>query len=732
MQTMISDLRFAARMLRKSPGFAMVAIVSLALGIGANTAIFSLIDAVLLRMLPVSRPEQLKFVYTNAIATGDAQVTQSMDIGTLKAMQDRAHTVLGLCATKGGDQFSIGVNGQADLATGEFVSGNYFSMLGVPAFIGRTFGAADDTPDGRLAVIGFGYWQHRFGGDPGVIGRAITVNGVPFRIIAVTPHEFYGTSIDSAAEIMMPLETMPQVADGRISDKAPKPTDSAGFVYARVKPGTEKRAADELTAIFRQEAVSEAPQDARARESAQKFWIEFTPASQGFSMIRSRFSEPLKVLMVVVWLVMLIACANIANLLLAKASARQREIAIRLSLGSTRERLVRQLLTESALLSLVGGALGLLFAVGARYGIILLGTPPGSTTAIPTGWNWRVLGFTAGVCILNALLFGMAPALRLTGIGFAEALKGGRTGRTAGRLPLARILVAAQMALSLALLVGAGLFLGTLRNLDRVDLGFDRDRALMVTVDPSLAGYQGTALKEIYRRILERTSNVPGVRSVSFMQTSLISGRVSAGTVFVPGYTPRKDEDVKNLWVASNEVTPGFFANAGMHLAAGRDFTDRDTEGAPRVAAINQTMAKHFFGARNPIGERIAWDAGSEPPMTIVAVVRDFKIFGVHPNRTDAMFTPFLQSKAEPSATLLVRTAAQPSRVAGENSGGHPRGGCEDSAVRFGHHGPASRELDRTGTSGGDSGKRIRLAGVGAGGHRSLRSAFVWSGGADR
>jgi predicted permease len=663
MNTLVCDLRFAVRMLRKSPGFALVAIVSLALGIGANTAIFSLIDSVLLRMLPVSHPEQLRFVNTNAIKTGDVQISRSLTLGVLRAMQERAHTVLGLCASEAVEKLNVGVNGQADLASGEFVSGNYFSMLGVPALIGRTFAPADDTPDGRLAVIGFGYWQKRFGEDPGVIGRPINVNGVPFRIAAVTPREFYGTSMDAAAEIMMPRATMPQVQEGRLSSAAPKPSDSAGFVFARLPAGTDKSVEAELTGIFRQEAVREAPDNPQERESARGFHIELTSSSHGFSMIRERFSQPLKVLMVVVGLVMLIACANIANLLLSKASARQREIAIRLSLGSTRARLVRQLLTESVLLSVLGGALGLLFAVWARDGIIFLGTRAGAAPAIPAAWNWRVLGFTAGISILNALLFGIVPALRASRLEFAEALKSGRTGRAAGRLPLARVLVAAQVALSLALLVGAGLFLGTFRNLDRIDLGFARDRALMVTVDPSLAGFKGSAAQEIYRQILERAGRVHGVRSVGFMESRLMSGRIQMGSVFVPGYIPRKGEDARNLWVISNEVTPAFFANAGMHLAAGRDFTDRDTAAAPPVAVINETMAQHFFGARNPIGERVAWDP-NEPPMTIVAVVRDFKIFGVRAGRQDVIFTPSLQSKPAASATLLVRTEGDPLRVA--------------------------------------------------------------------
>jgi predicted permease len=657
-------------MLLKSPGFAAVAIISLALGIGANTAIFSLIDAVMLRMLPVSHPEQLMFVNTNAVQSGSIRISRSITNGALDEMQKRATTVAGLCSFSMATKFNVTWNGQADLAAGEFVSGNYFGMLGVPALLGRTLSANDDQPDSRIAVISFGYWQRRFGGDPGVIGRAITVNNVPFTIGAVTPREFYGTSIDASTDISMPEATLTQVQAGQISSKRPKASDSAGTVFARMKPGVPvKEAAAELGVIYRQVALEEAssgnsPGDAEEQMAIQKSWIELNPASQGLSRIRSQFSEPLKVLMVVVALVMLIACANIANLLLAKASARQREIAIRLSLGSTRSRLVRQFLTESLLLAALGAALGVVFAMWARDGIIYLaGTQAGAT--IPSGWNLRVLGFTAAICLANALLFGIAPALRATGIDFAEALKSGRSGRMAGRLPLARILVAAQVSLSLALLVGAALFLGTFRNLDRVDLGYDRDHELLLTLDPASAGYKGAAATAVYDQVLERVASIPGVRSTALMQQRLMTGQIMMNGIFVPGYTLQKGEDARNLWVISNHVSARFFAISGMHLVAGRDFSERDSAGAPKVAVINQTMAQHYFGDKDPIGQQVGWDR-KEPPMTVVGVIHDIKIFGMQESKQDEMFTPVLQSESMGEATLVVRTTVDPVRVAGD------------------------------------------------------------------
>lgn len=654
------DLRYALRGLRGSPGFTSVAVLSLALGIGANTAIFGLIDAVLLRMLPVSHPEELMSVWTKGVQIGGIQVSSAITNAALREMQERSTTVAGLCASRGESRLNAAWKGQAGLVSGEFVSGNYFQVLGVPALVGRTFGPQDDHPDGRLAVLSFGYWQRRFGGDLGVVGQSISINNVPFTIVAVTPHEFYGTSFDSEAEVMLPEATMPQVEAGRVSSTAPKPTEAAGNVLVRINPRVPlSRAAAELTTIFQQAGLQTASSDPRERENIRKSWVVLDPASHGFGLIRNRFSEPLKVLMAVVAIVMLIACANIANLLLAKGRARQRETAIRLSLGSSRWRLVRQLLTESLLLSFLGGILGALFAIWARNAIVYLS---GAGAAISPGWNLRVLAFTAGVCVLNAVLFGIAPALRATRVDVAEALRAVRTGRDAGRLPLARVLVVAQVSLSLALLVGSALFLGTFRNLDRIDVGYNRDRTLLVDLDPSLAGYHGAAAKEIYRRIIERAAHISGVQAVSQMQGRLMTGSIMMSSIFVPGYTLRKGEDPANLWVMSNQVGPGFFETSGMRLTQGRDFSEKDNPGTPKVAIVNQAMAEHFFGSRNPIGERLAWDR-KEPPMTIVGVMRDIKVMGVRDGKQDLILTPSLQSDSAGSGTLVIRTAGDPAQV---------------------------------------------------------------------
>jgi putative ABC transport system permease protein len=665
MHAIAADLKFATRMLFKNPGFALVAIMSLALGIGANTAIFSLIDAVMLRMLPVSHPEQLMFVQTNSVRSGSVRISLSISNAAVTEMQARATSIAGVTSFDMERKLNIAVDGQAELGSGYFVAGNYSSLLGLPAVIGRTIGTSDDQPDGRVALLGFGYWQRRFGGDPGVVGRAITVNNVPFTVIGVTPREFYGISSDVPAEIMMPAQTLTQVKAGHMSSDPLKPEASASDVIVRTKPGVDiRQVTAELSGIFKQAMIANAGSDAGQIASIQKSWVELSPASQGVSSARNRFSEPLKVLMVVVAMVMLIACANIANLLLAKASARQREVAIRLSLGSTRWRLVRQLLTESLLLAVLGGIVGLVVAAWARDGIVYFATTRDGTT-IPAAWNLRVFGFTAGICLLNALLFGIAPALRATGVDFAATMKTGRSGRMAGRLPLARILVAAQICLSLALLVGAALFLGTFRNLDKSDLGYDRDHALMVAIDPSLAGYKKAQAAEIYRQVVARIGTLPGVRSVSPIQSRLMGGMLQMSSLWVPGYTLQKGEDPHNLWAIVNRVGANYFTISGMHLVAGRDFTEHDNDGAQAVAVINETMAKHFFGSKTPIGQTIAWDR-EQKPITIVGVVRDFKTFGMKEDKQDSVFTPFLQGSAPSNSTILVRTTVDPTRVASD------------------------------------------------------------------
>ncbi len=518
-------------------------------------------------------------------------------------------------------------------------------------------------------MLGYGYWQRRFGGDAGVLGKLITVSNVPFTIIGVAPPEFYGLSTDSPADVLLPMATMPQVSAGGASAQEPKPDDYAGYVFARLKEGVRPSdAAAELAAILRQterEALGAKP-DGGQFGLVDKLSIVLQPASQGLSSVRNRFSKPLEVLMVVVGLVMLIACANIANLLLAKSSARQREIGIRLSLGSSRRRLIRQLMTESLVLSVLGAVLGVLFAVWLRSAIVYLATPEQGGPTIPDTWNVRVFAFTAGISIFNAFLFGLAPALRATGVDLAAMLKNVRTGRTAGRITLGKVLVAGQVAVSLTLLVGAALFLNTFRNLDRIDVGFERKHLLMATLDPSMSGHHGAQAEQIFKRAMEGIERIPGVQAATLMRDRILNNYVSLTSIWVPGYTLKSNENAANQWVVSNSVGPRFFAISGIRLVAGRDFSDRDNERAPKVAIVNQSMARHYFAGQSPIGRQIAWSR-TEPPVEIIGVLRDIAYLGVRDRQQDVVFTPILQSDPESwnSATVLMRTSVDPARVLG-------------------------------------------------------------------
>jgi macrolide transport system ATP-binding/permease protein len=546
------------------------------------------------------------------------------------------------------NKVSASVNGQSQPASAHFVSTNYFSMLGVPAILGRTLGPNDDRPDARVAVLDFAYWRRRFGGDRSIAGRAMVINGVPVTIVGVAAREFYGLSADAPAELMLPYATVAQIEAGHPSGDSPKPDHDAGTVVARHANAVQ------LSEILRQTEVEKAGghPSADRLQTISKTAIDLIPASQGINRVRDQFSDPLKALMAVVGMVMLIACANIANLLTAKSAGRRREIAIRMSLGATRAILIRQLLTESLLLSMAGGALGIVFAVWARDAIVSIA----GVTMAPD-WNVRIFAFTAGISILNAFLFGMAPAIRATRTDFVTSVK-------SGARRFGRVLVAAQIALSLALLIGAVLFLSTFRNLNRVDLGYARDHTLLALIDPGAAGYKGPRVAQMYRQALDRAGALPGVRSVSLMSDRLMSGRIRMSTVTVPGYTPQNREDPNNLWIIQNFVGPGFLSTAGMHRIAGRDFTERDDDRAAPVAIVNQSFADHFFSGSNPVGRTLSWGPGQKP-VEIVGLVANIKYFGVRESAQDVAFAALLQQTDPPDqATLVIRSGVDPVHLA--------------------------------------------------------------------
>lgn len=672
-ETSVEDIRYAVRSLRKSPVFTTVAILTLALGTGANIAIFSLINSILLSSLPIRHPQQLFFMDTSSVRVGMFNVSARLLYRDLTQMEKRATDVAGFGSTDRASRLNIAVNGRAEVGPGDFVSGTYFQLLGVQPRIGRPLIPEDNLESAGQsrewsAVISDSYWHRRFGGDPNLLGQRITINTIPFVIVGVLPRNFSGMSADQPADVLLPAITQLQVENGSASAGFPQLEQSPGQIFVRLKPGTSiTKAVAELTGIFRSTELADKTLTGSQREATKRRDIELYPAAQGLSSLRRSFTEPLRVLMVIVALIMLIACANIAGLLLARANARQKETAIRLSLGCSRRRIVRQWLTESLLLSMFGGVIGIPLAVVARSVVVRLSGERASALGID--WDYRLLTFTAIMCVLAALLFGVVPAFRLTRIDPNDMLKSSTATRSSGRLPFGRILVSAQLAISLVLVAGSGLLVITLRNLYEVPLGFNVEHLLMMTLDPRLSGYDDAHTHGIYVRLLGALHRLPSIKAGTLMNNPFLTGRAHLSHATFPGYSPQPGEDLANSWILSYGVGPDFFRTLEMPLISGRDFSDSDNEHAPPVVVVNEALVKHFFGDKNPIGQKI--ELGSifkselETTAEIVGVVHNAHYFDVKDEQQMAIFTALLQvqpSQFGSAQTVLVRLMGDPTR----------------------------------------------------------------------
>jgi predicted permease len=666
-ETFLQDLRYALRSLRLSPAFTVVATLSLALGIGANTAIFSLMDVLLLRALPVQAPERL-------VALGDPSRTGGKSEGSLRSdllslplyreLRDKNRVFSGVFASGRAGRLAVGTDrssAKPETARGRLVSGNYFSVLGVPAYLGRTFTGEEDRSPGAApyVVISHDYWQRHFAGDPKVVGRTLTLNGYPLTIIGVTPPEFFGDVVGGATEVWIPLMMQRQVNPGY--DFLDHWDVSWLLLMGRLKPGVSlAQARSSIGTLFDQIVATRdggaMPADVLP-SNPRDLHIEVTPGGTGFSYLRRQFSRPLGTLMAIVALVLLIACANVANLLLERATGRQKEISVRLALGAGRSRLVRQLLTESLALALLGGALGVLFAYWADAGLLkLIGT--GRSAALDPGPNLRVLAFTAAVSLLTGVLFGLAPALRSTRVELAPALKessrnlaGTGTGQ---RWPLGRILVVSQFAISLLLLMGAGLFVRTLVNLQRLDLGFQRQGLLMLRLDPVAAGYAKERLGAFVEQLLERLRTLPGADAVTLSENGLFSGTESGTSILISGRQPIPDPDNN---VAYDRVAPAYFAVVGIPIRIGRGIGPQDRVGSPRVAVINESMARFYFPNQNPIGQRFAETNMTDTVYEVVGVSRDVRDHELRGTVQRRYYSALLQSAESLSAfNVEIRT----------------------------------------------------------------------------
>lgn len=635
-ETLWQDVRYGARMLLKHKGFTVAAVLTLGLGIGANTAIFSLIDAVLLRMLPVDRPEQLYFIQNVGPRRPDGGAPPYPCFARFRA-QSRSFT--GLAAFTELD-LRVRIDGQREEVRGQFVSGNYFSLLGVSPALGRLLRPADDTvpqkggQDGMVAVISYNYWTRRFGRSPEVIGKVVHVGADPVTIVGVSPPEFYGLIPGTEIDISLPIMFE---GERRLTDKSTWWFKAVG----RLEPDASvEQAQAELNTIF-QSFMDEAPVSAEMRRDVFAR-IELAPASRGLNTLRRQFSRPLQALMGMVALVLIIACANVANLLLARSTARRREFALRLALGANRRRLLRQLLTESLLLVSLGGLLGLLFARWGGATLMSFFAAGRNQVLVNLALDHRVLLFTAAVTLLTGLFFGLAPALQATRIDPVPALKETASNRSRSRF--GKSLVVAQIALSLILLVGAGLFLRTLRNLENFDAGFERQGVVTMRINPDVTVYRDGRLAALWKEILSRVEGLPGVRAASLSSLYPLDGNDRSVRVEVAGFTPQSESDRD---IRLNQVSPGFFQTFGVALLEGRVFAESDNEAGTRVALLNETAARFYFGDRSPIGGLLSFkrSPGAEPmEYQVVGVVRDSRYNSLREPETRLVYLPMSQS----------------------------------------------------------------------------------------
>jgi predicted permease len=663
-ETFLQDLRYALRSLRLSPAFTIVATLSLALGIGANTAIFSLMDALLLRSLPVKAPERLAVV-------GDPIRVNSLSEGTIRSdhfsvlmyreLRDKNQVFSGLAGSGRVGRLVVGAERSAkeERVRGRLVTGNYFEVLGVPAWRGRVFTAEDDRSPGAApyVVISFDYWQRRFAGDPGVIGRKITLNDYPFTIVGVAPPEFFGEIVGSATDLWIPVSMQPQVNPGR--NFLDRWDISFLVLMGRLQPGVSlDQARGSIVPLFSQIVATHVggaiDEGLLPDDLSQMSPVEVTSGETGLSALRSQFSRPLSTLMVIVALVLLIACANVANLLLERASGRQKEISVRLALGAGRGRLVRQLLTESLLLAALGGAVGVLFAYWADAGLLKMMIGVSRSAALDLRPNLRVLAFTAAVAALTGILFGLVPALRATRVELAPALKESSRGLAGRRRwPLGKLLVVSQFAVSLLLLMSAGLFMRTLVNLQRLDLGFPRDGLVLLELDPVAAGYEGERLRTLVDQLLERLRAVPGVSGVTLSENGIFSGTESSTSIAISGRPELRDPDDD---VNYDHVGPDYFKVVGIPIVVGRDIGPQDRKGAPRVAVINETMARFYFPGQNPLGQRFAETNEPDVIYEIVGVSGDARDHDLRGPVTRRYYAPLMQSENLSTFNFEIRT----------------------------------------------------------------------------
>src|SRR5262245_20274950 len=673
MESFFQDLGYGARQLKQSPGFTLVAVLSLALGIGANSAIFQLIDAVRLRTLPVQNPQELVLIdfpdgsqRSGWFSTRNSRFTYSQ----WEQIQARQQAFSGVLAWSA-ERFNLTAGGEARYAEGLYVSGEFFRHLGVQPILGRTFNAEDDsaTCSSPGAVLSYGFWQCEFGGDREVIGRTISLDGHAFPVIGVAPAGFFGVEIGRAFDVTIPLCADQLIAEDKKGRK-PLPVGWWLAIMGRLKPGwTVERAYAHIQTLAPGIMEATLPPtclpDSAKRYLANKLVV--TQGGTGISYLRARYERPLWLLMATTGLVLLIACANLANLLLARASVREREIAVRLAVGASRGRLVRQLLAESLLLAALGATLGGLLAQVLSRAIVAFFSTTNSPTFVGLGLDARILGFTAALAVMTCLLFGLTPAMRATRLEPAAVIRSGGRGSTSGRerFSLRRGLVATQVALSLVLLVGAMLFVRSLQNLLNVDAGFRPEGVLAVSLDLRKPDYSKERLPVVYRELRERLSTRVGMLSVGQVNFTPISGSGWNNNIGPDGAVAGGSGKESYF----NRVGPGYFRTMGTPLIAGREFNEGDTLGSPQVAIVNEMFAAKFFNGANPVGRTFRREAErgkQEPLFQIVGLVKNTKYYQLREDFLPIGFFPVAQND-DPGAgaTFVLRITGSVGEVMG-------------------------------------------------------------------
>jgi predicted permease len=673
METLFQDVRYGIRMLAKTPAFTGVAVLTLALGIGANSAIFTLVNALLLKMLPVTAPRELVVVGDPARANDGSNGTPQTDLFSYplyKEFRDHNTVFSGLIAGATDHRVDVDASsagGKSDeRVNARLVTGNYFPVLGINAAAGRLLTESDDTQQGDnpVAVLGYGYWRRRFALSPSVVGREIRLNGYPFAVAGVAPANFKGDVLGEDFSIFVPLSMQPQIIRG--SRRRENPNSSWLGVIGRLKPGVSpEQAKADLNLVFQQalKGAYGARLSADDRTAIGNAQINVVPGGGGLSSFRAEYRTPLLLLMGIVGLVLLIACVNVANLLLARAAVRSKEVAVRLALGASRGRLVRQLLTESLLLAFVGGACGALLSVwGVKLLLKILGSDASSLQLSP---DIRVLSFTMTVCLLTGILFGIVPALRTLKVQVSPTLKDAAAApESRSHFGWGKGLVSGQVALSLLVLFAASLLVRSLQKLMTQDLGYDGSRMVNARLNPVAVGYTGEKMKQLALQLTERLAARPGIHSVSYSELGLFSGHESADAIVVPGFTAAKPRDR----VAYDDfVGPDYFGTVGIPILMGRGIGPQDTESSTRVAVVNETMVKYFFHGENPLGRQFSVDdpAEKDKPFTVIGISKDAKDHGwmLREAARPRFYRSFAQEATPGDLMLEIRTSGDAGAV---------------------------------------------------------------------